>query len=157
MGDLEESYVTRKPMSFTLIVLVIILIILTPVYFYMKYLGSREKVTGQFLAESYSEVDYWFNTESDLTENDKKTLFRINYEGNTVQWRGTLVECTPVDGIFKVGASHKSAEFPDALFMTEDDCTGYSLGSTMTYRMRLIEWKVNSFIGDQGSIISVTD
>lgn len=157
MDGLEESYVTRKPMSFTLIVLVIILLVLTPVYFYMTYMLSDKEPTGELVTETYNEVNYWFSTESDLTEKDKKTLFRINYEGNDVQWQGLLIECTPIDGVFRVGVTHKSSEFPDVLFMTEDDCTTLVLGRSITYRITLVEWKVNSYIGKDGRILSGSD
>lgn len=152
MGDAEESFVTRKPLEFTLIVLFIILLLLTPVHFYLKYKNSQTTEESKFLTETYSEVDYWFGADSDLTEDDKRILFNINYKGNVVQWTGRLVECTPQEERFIVSMAHKSLDFSDVIFTTEDDCTDLPLGKDVNYKMKLLEWKINAFIGEEGEL-----
>jgi hypothetical protein len=114
---------------------------------------EREVEEVKLIAETYNEASYLFSLESDLSESDKKHLFTINYEGNFVQWTGDLLSCDNLNGIFRVSVDHIGDGFGDVLFTTFEDCTEIPLGSSITYKTKLIDWKTKSFIGKEGEII----
>ncbi|MBW2972208.1 hypothetical protein KY359_04195 [Candidatus Woesearchaeota archaeon] len=151
---IHESFVTRKPLEFTLIVLVIVLVLLLPVYFLTKNGSANAAEQAVFIPQTYGEVEYFFSAESDLSESDKRHLFQLQYEGNFVQWTGLLLACEPMSGLFKVSIDHSGDGFGDVMFMTDKDCSGVPLGSTATYRTRLIDWKITTFIGKDGEVLS---
>jgi hypothetical protein len=110
---------------------------------------------AEFLvSETYSEVGYFFSPESDLSESDKRQLFRMKYENNFVQWQGTLLACETMNGLFTVSVDQRGEGTSDVLFTTQDDCTKIPVGSQVLYKTRLIDWKIRSFIGKDGEIIS---
>jgi hypothetical protein len=148
----HESFVTRKPLEFMLIVLVIVLILLLPLYFYTKNRAEAAAPEGIIVAESYGEVAYIFGPDSDLSESDKKHLFRFNYENNIVQWSGTLVSCEEQGGLFRLSVDHDGDGFGNVLFRTFNNCTGIPPGSAVTYKMTLIDLKVRTFIGKDGEV-----
>ncbi|MBW2997650.1 hypothetical protein KY349_04895 [Candidatus Woesearchaeota archaeon] len=148
---IHESYVTRKPLEFTLIILVIVFIILIPIYFLTKQ-KAESAPESVLIAETYDEVHYRFTPESELSESDKKHLFSIDYEGNFVQWSGTLLACDSLNGLYRVSVDHISDGYGDVLFTTTQDCSNIGVGSSVTYRIKLIDWKVTTFIGSEGEI-----
>lgn len=150
---LNESFVTRKPLEFTLMVLFVIFLLLLPVYFYTKHTKQTAK-PETLIAESYNEVDYKFNPESELSENDKRQLFKIEYEGNFVEWRGALMNCEQLTGAFKVGIDHRGTGFADVLFTTQQDCSKIPVGEAINYKIRLVDRKSRTFIGTDGEIIA---
>jgi len=152
--EVHESYVTRKPLEFTLICLFIILIILIPVYFYTKYLKESRTQTQVLIPESYSEVEYLFSQDSELSADDKKHLFAYKYVGNYVQWQGTLMNCENIGGPYRVRVADEGASFADVVFTVSKDCTIIPQGSPITYKMKLVDWQVRSFIGSDGEIVT---
>ena len=150
---IHESYITRKPLEFMLIVLSIILIILLPIYFYTEKTKESRVEEKILVPQTYNEVKYLFSPESDLSESDKRHLFSLTYEGNYVQWVGPLLVCNDLDGVYRVSIDQSGDGFGDVLFTTYEDCTGIPEGVDVTYKIKLIDWKVNSFIGSEGEII----
>ncbi|MBW2964956.1 hypothetical protein KY363_05865 [Candidatus Woesearchaeota archaeon] len=148
----HESFVTRKPFEFTIIVLLIIFILLVPVYFLTKRTPEPAR-SDEVLTETYEEVDYLFGPQSDLTDSEKKTLFRINYEGHTVQWTGTLLSCSEMTPLYRVSVDHHGNGFGDVLFTTDQNCTSISPGTTVTYSITLIDLKIRTFTGKNGVIL----
>jgi hypothetical protein len=151
--EVHEHYVTRKPLEFTLIFLSIIFLLLIPVYFYTKYIHDSNIKAYTLISESYSEVEYYFSQESDLSADDKKHLFSYKYEGNYVQWQGTLMNCENVGGLYRVRISVESSTFADVIFTVSKDCTNIPQGSIITYKMKLIDWQTPAFIGSDGEIL----
>jgi hypothetical protein len=149
----QESYITRKPLEFTLILLVIVLILLLPVYFYTKHTRASSVEEGELIAQTYKEVWYMFSSESDITDNDKRHLFRLNYEGNLVQWTGTLLSCDNLDGVYRISVDHSGDGTSDVLFTTYEDCIDMPVGSVITYKIELIDWKTTIFVGKDGEVI----
>lgn len=149
----HESFVTRKPLEFTIIVLFIIFILLIPVFFLTKDDADQEEEETEFITQTYPEVNFIFSPESDLSESDKRYLFRLDYENRFVQWTGTLLACNDINGMFRVSVDHSGNGFGDVLFTTFKDCTNITKGSDITYRMKLIDWKVTTFIGKEGEIL----
>ena len=149
---IHESFVTRKPFKFTLIVLVIVLIILVPIYLYATQ-KEEIKVEEELIAETFEEVKYLFGPESDLSESDKRHLFELKYEGNFVEWEGALLACDAMTGFFRVSVDQTGDKFGDVLFTTQQNCTNIAAGSAISYRMKLIEWKVTTFTGSEGEIL----
>lgn len=148
----HESYVTRKPLEFTLIVLLIIFIILIPAYFLTK--KSPEEIPKDYLlTETYEEVAYLFSPDSDLTDSDKKTMFKVNYDDHFVQWTGMLLNCDVMTPLFRVSVDHTGNGFSDVLFTTYSDCTSIEPGTLITYKVRLIDLKMGTFTGKDGEII----
>ncbi|MFH1064667.1 MAG: hypothetical protein V1729_06295 [Candidatus Woesearchaeota archaeon] len=152
----HESFITRRPLEFTLIVLFVLFIILLPVYFVTKQSAKDAKPKGILMTETYGETIYLFGQDSELSDNDKKIMFRLNYEGNMVQWTGSLLSCEDLEGLFKVSVDHRGNGFGDVLFTTLDDCTDILPGTTITYKTRLIDRLPNTFIGKEGKIIGWT-
>jgi hypothetical protein len=150
----HESFVTRKPLEFTIIVLFIVFLLLLPVYFYTKKQKEGAPAGAALITETYSEVNYIFGAESDMSENDKKNLFRRNYEGNIVQWSGTLLACDSMGLLFRVSIDETGDGMGDVLFTTAQDCTNIHLGSPVTYKTLLIEWKIRTFTGKEGEILT---
>lgn len=150
----HEHYVTRKPLEFTLIFLFIIFLLLIPVYFYTKHLKESRTQTKVLIAESYSEVHYLFSQESDLSADDKKHLFSYKYVGNYVQWQGALMNCENVGGLYRVRVAEEGSTFADVIFTVSKDCTNIPQGIIITYKMKLVDWQVKSFIGSDGEIIT---
>ncbi|MBN1545019.1 hypothetical protein JW898_06180 [Candidatus Woesearchaeota archaeon] len=149
----HESFVTRKPLEFTLIVLVIVLVVLLPFYFITKNNNAAQVEQGQLIPETYSEVNYLFGPDSDLSESDKKHLFQLNYMGNFVQWSGSMLSCDGMGSMFRVSIDETGDGFGDVIFTTINDCTGVPAGATMTFKTRLVDWKITTFIGKDGEII----
>jgi hypothetical protein len=149
---IHESYVTRKPLEFTLIILVIVFIILIPIYFLTKQ-NAEAAPDSVLITETYDEVHYRFTSESELSESDKKHLFTIDYEENFVQWSGTLLACDSLNGLYRVSVDHIGDGYGDVLFTTSQDCSNIGVGSFVTYRIKLIDWKVTTFIGSEGEIL----
>ena len=151
----HESFVTRKPLEFTIIVLFIVFLLLLPVYFYTKQYRARPQETAAMVTETYGEVNYLFGSDSDFSDSDKKNLFKRNYENRLVQWTGTLLDCSYIDnGMFKVSIDHTDSGMGDVLFTTFKNCTSILPGSSVTYKTVLIEWKIRSFIGKDGEILT---
>jgi hypothetical protein len=152
----HESFVTRKPLEFTIIVLFIVFLLLLPVYFYTKqHKASEARQVVPVVTDTYGEVNYLFGPDSDLSDSDKKNLFKMNYENRFVQWIGTLLACDPLgNGMFRASVDHTGGGMGDVLFTTFKDCTGIPIGSTVTYKTMLIEWKIRSFIGKEGEILT---
>ncbi|MBW2967981.1 hypothetical protein KY362_05840 [Candidatus Woesearchaeota archaeon] len=150
---IHESYITRKPLEFTLLVLFIILVILLPVYVYMEFFYTA-KEKGSVLTETFNEVAYRFSPESDLSPADKRVMFRLEYEGNTVQWKGQLLSCTKMNDMYRVNVDHLGTGFADVVFTTLDDCSMIEPGQTIEYRMELVDWQTTTFIGKDGELIS---
>ena len=149
-----DSYVTRKPLEFTLIALTILLILLLPVYIYTsRSLKRSPPPDDEILTVSFNEANFFFSSESDLSEQDKKHLFVMGYEGRKVQWKGVLQTCDSLGTLFRMGIDHTGNGFNDVLLTTDDDCMTIPEGDTVTYRMRILDWKVNKFIGTEGEII----
>jgi len=155
MMVVHESFVTRKPLEFTLVVMVILLILLIPVYIYTKNNPDAEP-DAELIAETYDEVKYLFSRESDLTESDKRTLFKIKYEDNLVQWTGPIIACDRLNSMYRVSVDGSGDGFGDILFTTFDDCTQIQEGKDITFKMRLIDRKTTTFIGKDGVIIGWT-
>jgi|GEM_PF-2600526 len=150
----QESFVTRKPLEFTLIVLFILFLLLLPVYFYTKQQASNKK-QEVLIAETFSEVNFLFSPDSDLSENDKRTLFRIKYEGRFVQWTGRLISCDTLDnGVYKATIDHTDDDVGDVLFTIDKDCNLLDIGSEITYKTRLIDLKSKLYIGKDGELVS---
>lgn len=149
----HDSFITRKPLEFTLIVLFVLFLLLLPVYFVTKRSAGSTEPKGVLLTETYGEAIYLFDTESDLSENDKKILFRLNYEGNWVQWRGSLLTCDDMGGLFRVSIDHRGTGFNDVIFTTPVDCTAIPIGTTITYKTRLIDRLPKTFVGKEGELI----
>jgi hypothetical protein len=149
---IQESFVTRKPLEFTLIVLLIVLLILLPVYFITK----EQKTAPQevLVAETYDEVNYWFNIESELSDSDKRHLFQLNYENNFIQWTGDIVACDRLAPLYRVSVDHSGDGRADVIFTTDNDCKGIPLGKRIVYQTRLIDLKVFIFIGKDGEIVN---
>ncbi len=150
----HESFVTRKPLEFTLIVLFVILLLLLPVYFLTKQRAATRQTGPSFIPETFAETNYQFDRDSDLSESDKRTLFKITYKDNAVQWTGILLSCQPADGMFRLSIDHVGTDLADAIFITVDDCTKIEIGSGITYKMTLVDWNVGTFIGNDGKILS---
>jgi hypothetical protein len=148
----HESFVTRKPLEFTIIVMVIVLILLLPVYVYTKNPGQETSKDETAITQSYGEVNYIFGPESDMSEADKKNLFKLSYENRFVQWEGVLLACDDMGGLFRVSIDHSGDGAGDVLFTTDTDCRSRTLGLPVSYRTRLIEWKIRTFIGKDGAI-----
>ncbi|MBU2561101.1 MAG: hypothetical protein KKD17_02305 [Nanoarchaeota archaeon] len=149
---IHESFVTRKPLEFTLIVLVIVLVVLLPFYFITKK-NAAPAEEGQLIPETYSEVNYLLGPESDLSESDKKHLFALSYEGNFVQWSGSMLSCDSLGSMFRVSIDETGNNFGDVIFTTMSDCTDIPAGTTITFKTRLIDWKITTFVGKDGEII----
>jgi hypothetical protein len=81
-------------------------------------------------------------------------MFRIKYENNFVQWTGSLRACKPLAGLSTLSIDERGEESSDVLFTTRDDCTMIPVGSQVTYKTRLVDWKIMSFIGKDGEILS---
>jgi len=148
-----DSFVIRKPLEYTLIVMVIVLIILLPIYLYSKQQGDQKGKKVIFITESFGEFNYQFGPESELSNNDKKLMFKLYYEGNIVQWNGKLLSCTQVNDLYHVSVDHTENGRGDVIFMSRDDCKKNQIGEFLTYKMKLIDRKVQSFIGKDGEII----
>ena len=148
----QESFVTRKPVEFTLIVLFIVLVLLAPLYIYMKWSPSDDD-KEVFITESFNEVMYMFSPESDLSPADKRIMFRLEYEGNIVQWSGTLLSCDRANGLSRLSVDHLGTGFADVIFTTRQDCPASAVGAPLTYRMTLVDWKTTTFIGKDGEVI----
>jgi hypothetical protein len=150
----HDSFVTRKPLEFTIIVLFAVFILLLPVYFYTGY---RTKITAtkeRMIYETYAEVKYTFGPDSDIPDSEKRKLFKISYEGNTVQWTGTLMSCETMGSMYRVRVdTDQNDEFSEVIFTTFNNCTGIPAESTINYRMNLVDWKTNIFIGNKGEIL----
>jgi len=151
---IHESFVTRKPLEFTFIVLSIIFVLLLPVYLYTRERAEDKTVTDVIIPETYSETNYFFSPDSDLSESDKRQLFKIKYEKKFVQWTGSLRACEPRSGLFTVSIDQRGEDNSDVLFTTQDDCTKIPIGSQVAYKTMLIDWKIRTFIGKDGAIIS---
>lgn len=149
---IHESFVTRKPMEFTLIVLFVILLLLIPVYLYTRNSSGKSDEQPEIITESYPEVAFLFSTESDLSDSDKKHLFKLKYEGSVVQWDGNMLSCDPLDGMYRVRVDETGDEVGDVLFTTEQDCTSIPPGAYISFRTKLIDWKVTRFIGSKGEV-----
>ncbi len=150
----DDSFVTRKPIEFTLIVLVIIFILLLPVYFFTKNNNVQSGSEASLITESYDEVKFLFGSESDLSEKDKRDLFKISYENQMIQWTGTLLVCEPLDTIFRVSVDQDGDGNGDVIFTSFTDCTGVVTGSPITYRVKLIDWHTDKFVGKEGEVLS---
>ncbi|MFC1741717.1 hypothetical protein ACFL3V_04240 [Nanoarchaeota archaeon] len=150
---IHESYITRKPLEFTLIVLTIVLVLLLPVYLFTKHNLKGDLLQEDIIAESFEEANFMFGPESELSEKDKKHLFVMKYEGNFVQWSGKLSTCDSLGAMFRVGVDHTGNGFSDVLFTTFDDCRVGAEGGMVTYKMRVVDWKVNRFIGKDGRLV----
>ena len=148
----HESFVTRKPMEFTIIVLFAVFILLLPVYILTKPRSDVGDQNEDILAESYEEIQFRFSTESDLTESDKRQLFRLQYEGERVQWSGVLLACDDIGGWYRVSVDQTGNGFGDVLFTTFNNCSDVPLGSRVYYSTVLIDRKTKSFIGKEGEI-----
>ncbi len=153
---IPESFVTRKPLEFTLIVLFVVLIFLMPVYYFTKH-SVEDAPTEFFIAETYDEVSYQFSPESDLTMSEKKMLFKTSYEGHFVQWSGTLLSCTEMTPWFRVSVDQSGDGFGDVLFTTPNNCTTIPAGQVITYKVRLIDLKIRTFTGKDGEVIQWSD
>lgn len=151
---INDSYIQRKPLEFTLIVLVIILLTLTPVYVYLKFF-AKEKEEVKLITESFEEVNFNFVAESEISEADKKINFRINYKNNVVQWRGIFLKCEEIGrSFYQVNVQHKDSSVPDVIFTTSENCLNKFPTSTITYKMTLVDWRDPTFIGKDGEILS---
>ena len=150
---IHESFVTRKPVEFTLIVLLIIFILLLPVYFYTRNISKNVIEDSAFIPESYGEVAFFFSQDSDLSDSDKKNMFKFKYEGNIVQWDGTFLSCELMTPIYKVSVDENGDGFGDVLFTTDDDCMDIPKGSQLLFKIKLIDRKTRTFIGSEGEII----
>jgi hypothetical protein len=150
---IQEHYVTRKPLEFTIIVLFILFLLLLPVYFYSKHSRAQSKAGIILLEDTYGEVAYIFSPESDISEADKRHLFTLNYEGKFVQWSGTLMACDTLDGAYRVSVDENQDNYAEVLFLTYKDCTQIPSGSDITFKTKLIDWKTKTFTGSEGEIL----
>jgi hypothetical protein len=150
---IHESYITRKPLEFVLIVLLIVLLLLLPIYFYTKD-DTAESTRDTLVAETYAEVRYVFGPESELSEKDKKILFKTSYENNVVQWKGILLACVDLGNAFRVSIDQTGDGYGDVLFISYKNCTNVTKGSEVNYRTKLIDLKVNTFTGKEGEVLS---
>ncbi|NQU79269.1 hypothetical protein HQ545_05895 [Candidatus Woesearchaeota archaeon] len=147
---IHDSYVTRKPLQFTLIVLTIVLVILLPIYIYSFY--AREEPNPDMITQSYNEVNFYFSPESELSLSDKRHMFSIFYEGGIVQWRGNMISCIVLDNMYRVGVDHQGNGQEDVVFTTFDDCNEIPEGYKIIYHAELIDRINDKFIGRNGEI-----
>lgn len=150
---IHESFVTRKPLEFTLIVLFVIFLLLLPVYFYTRNYSRDAVEEAEFIPESYEEVAFLFSQDSDLSDSDKKNIFKFKYEDNMVQWGGILLSCELMTPLYRVSVDETGDGFGDVLFTTDYDCTHIPIGSRLEFNMTLIDRKTRMFIGLDGEII----
>jgi len=148
----EEPFVTRRPFLFVVLVLVILVCLYIPANFIIKQRSSQH-YSAQ-LNETYSEVWHWFNIGSPLTSEEKDELFDVKYKGSSVIWTGELLECRSLGKLFSVRISHRGTEFSDVVFSTKEDCTSLPKGSKVTYKIELVDLRVNVFVGKNGKFIS---
>lgn len=148
-----ESFVTRKPLEFTLLVLFMIFLLLLPVYYYTKNRQKTSVVPPELITESYQEAAFQFSPESDLSDIDKRHLFNLKYENNIVQWDGDMLACDSMTDLFRVRVDENGDDVGDVLFTTEHDCMDIPPGSHIYFRMKMVDWKVIRFIGSEGEIL----
>jgi len=150
---IHESFMTRKPLEFTLIALFMILLLLLPVYFYTKKVTFDREPDGKMITETYNEVWFFFSPDSYLSANDKKIMFRINYDENWVQWRGNLLTCEDRGNSFRVSIDHRGIGLSDVVFTTVDSCEDIPIGASINYKVMLVNRLSYTFTGKDGEII----
>jgi hypothetical protein len=151
---IRESFVTRKPLEFTLLVLFLIFLILLPVYFYTKNRAENAVVQPEMLSESYQEVASLFSPESDLSDSDKRHLFNFKYENSVVQWDGDILGCDAMTDMYRVRVDETGDDVGEVLFTTVDDCMTIPSGSHISFKMKIVDWTVTRFIGADGEILT---
>lgn len=149
----HESFVTRKPLEFLLIVLVIIFLILGVFYLYTKNRVQDDSDEPRLLMETFNEVIYLFSPESDLSAEDKRLMFKLNYDGNIVQWYGRLLVCEQLEGRSRMTIDQDDDGQHEVVFTSYDPCSSVTPEEFVTYKMTLVDLKTTTFVGKDGVII----
>ncbi|MFC1723197.1 hypothetical protein ACFL0V_03585 [Nanoarchaeota archaeon] len=149
---IHEHFVTRRPLLFLIIVMTVLVLLYAPARILVQSYADRMR-EAHVLEESYEEVWKWFNSDSPLNIEEKQELYWIKYNGNVVEWQGMVLGCKDLGNIRSVKIDHRGTSYADVVFSTLTTCDEWPIDKTIRYRMEIIDWRVNVFVGKEGSLM----
>jgi hypothetical protein len=155
----EKGWAARHQVATTFIVIAIIaavftvLKILQPIYFPAE---EKEFKTPVFLNETFIEVDAFFNTDSNLTEDEQNTLFDEKYKYNVVKWTCRPISCQELlnqPTLKLVCKEYGITE--DVRIAMKEDCTEQAKQAELTVVFQLMSKTTGEYyLGRSGRVVT---
>ncbi|HII72580.1 TPA: hypothetical protein HA265_07525 [Candidatus Woesearchaeota archaeon] len=150
----HESFVTRRPIAFLVIMLGILVMIYLPVKYVIMPLSMGEEMPVT-VNDTYQDTWRQFDQESLLTAEEKMILYETRYRGAVIEWQGRMMGCKDLDGVYSVMIKERNTtDYPDVVFSTLENCTARQTDLMIRYRMQIIDLNADVFVGKNGMIIA---
>lgn len=154
----EKNWFGKHPLAMTIIVIVFIvavgitLKVLQQKYFFVEEREYKEHI---FVNMTFDDVDKLFNMDSNLTEDEKNSLFDLDYKYNVFKWTCKPISCNEIMGIPTIKLICDDYGFTeDVRIALKNDCNGMVQDAQVTIVFQLISKTTGEYyLGRSGNVV----